>query len=373
MLEKGNVPESGMNYAPTGPAMPVCAPGEFRFAVVGLDHGHVYGMTAGLEGAGGSVAAVYDPDPEKVAAYRSKHPGAQSFDSLDELLSVTDIALVCCAAVPDQRVEYGVKVLESGKHFLADKPPFTNRSQLERAREAVRRYNQIWAVYYSERLHNEAAVHAGTLIRDGVIGRVMNVVGLGPHRLNAGTRPPWFFERSRYGGILTDLASHQIEQFLSFSGATDASIVHSAVANFNHPDYPELEDFGEVHLLTESGITGYFRVDWFTPDGLGIWGDGRVTILGTDGYIELRKYIDVAGDRTGDHVFLVDQHGEHHLRVNGTVGFPYFGHLILDCLNNTREAMGQDYAFRVAELSLIAQERARVLTGSVSSREARNE
>ncbi|TVS20767.1 MAG: gfo/Idh/MocA family oxidoreductase [Planctomycetaceae bacterium] len=362
MAHAASGPQSGMNYAPSGLGVPVCEPGSFRFAAAGLDHGHIFGMTLGLVQAGGTVCAVFDPDPTKVAAYRAQYPEAHPFDSLESLLGDDAIQLVCCAAVPDQRADIGVKVLESGKHFLADKPPFTNQSQLDRARETVRRTGKIWAVYYSERLHNEAAVHAGSLIRNGAIGRVLNVVGLGPHRLNAATRPPWFFERARYGGILADLASHQIEQFLAFAGADDAAIIHSAVANFAHPEYPELEDFGEVHLITDSGVTGYFRVDWFTPDGLGIWGDGRVVVLGTDGYFELRKYIDVAGDRSSDHIFLVDRHNEHHLTVHGTVGFPFFGQLILDCIDGTHHAMDQTYTFRVAELSLLAQEHATVLT-----------
>jgi len=321
-------------------------------------------MTRALEQAGGTVRAVYDPDPRKVAAYQEQHPQASACGSLDELLDDGSIYLVCCAAVPDTRADIGVQVVEAGKHFLCDKPPFTDPSQLARARAAVRRTQRIWAVYFCERLHNEAAVHAGALIRNGAIGQVLNIVGLGPHRLNAPTRPPWFFERARYGGILVDLASHQIEQFLAFADAADATIVHSAVGNRAHPEYPELEDFGEVSLVTGSGITGYSRVDWFTPDGLGTWGDGRLTILGTDGYIELRKFIDVAADRNGDHLYIVDRHGEHHLAVRGKVGFPYFGRLILDCLDGTRQAMDQQHVFRAAELSLQAQERAVSLTGS---------
>ena len=363
--------DRGMNYAPSGPPAPACPPGAFRFAAAGLDHGHIYGMTLALEQAGGTVCAVYDPDPRKVAEYQELYPQALPFTSLDELLDDGAIGLVCCAAVPDVRADIGVQVVEAGKHFLSDKPPFTDHSQLARARDAVQRTQRIWAVYFCERLHNEAAVHAGAVIRDGAIGQVLNIVGLGPHRLNAPTRPPWFFERARYGGILVDLASHQIEQFLAFADSADATILHSAVGNRAHPEYPELEDFGEVSLVTDSGITGYSRVDWFTPDGLGTWGDGRVMILGTDGYIELRKFIDVAGDRSGDHLYLVDRHGEHHLAVHGTVGFPYFGQLILDCLDGTRQAMSQQHVFRVAELSLQAQERATILTGSAPPTPAR--
>jgi predicted dehydrogenase len=216
-----------------------------------------------------------------------------------------------------------------------------------------------YAVYYSERLHVESAVYAGELIQQGAIGRVLQVVGFGPHRLNASSRPAWFFQKEKYGGILTDIGSHQIEQFLYYSGCKDAQVTSSKVANYAHKEtYPELEDFGDATLIGDNGATNYFRVDWFTPDGLGTWGDGRTLILGTEGYIELRKYIDVGRDSGGDHVYLVNGEGQYHIEVSGKVGFPYFGQLILDCIHRTDHAMTQEHTFKAAELCLLAQQQA---------------
>jgi predicted dehydrogenase len=202
----------------------------------------------------------------------------------------------------------------------------------------------------------ECAIHAGTLIRQGAIGRVVQVIGLGPHRLRKETRPPWFFQKERYGGILCDIGSHQVEQFLTFAGASDARVVHAKVGNYNNPETPELEDFGDASLVADNGATFYFRVDWFTPDGLSVWGDGRTFIVGTEGTIELRKYVNVATESAGDHLFLVNRDGEQHLHLEGQVGFPFFGELVLDCLNRTENAMTQEHAFKAAELSMRAQE-----------------
>jgi predicted dehydrogenase len=210
-------------------------------------------------------------------------------------------------------------------------------------------------VYYSERLHVESAMYAGDLVQGGAIGRVLQVIGLGPHRLSKPTRPRWFFEKAKYGGILCDIGSHQFEQFLYFSGATDATVTQAAVGNFANADTPEFEDFGEASLLGNNNTSNYIRVDWFTPNGLGTWGDGRTVILGTKGYIELRKYVDVAREKVGDHVYLVDDSGEKHIPVNGRVGFRFFGEFILDCLNRTEKAMTQAHAFKAAELCLRAQ------------------
>jgi predicted dehydrogenase len=154
---------------------------------------------------------------------------------------------------------------------------------------------------------------------------------------------------------LCDIGSHQIEQFLFYSGAFDATVTSARIANYANPKYPELEDFGDATLVADNGATSYFRVDWLTPNGLRTWGDGRTVILGTDGYIELRKYIDVARDGGGDQLFIVNQEKEKHFSLAGKVGFPFFGRLILDCLNGTETAMTQEHAFKAAELCLKAQ------------------
>jgi len=355
-------PASGMNYSPTGKkAAKVVKPGEFLFAAAHLDHGHIGGQCNGLAEAGATLKWIFDPDPKKVSPLAKKFPGAKIARSLDEILADPAVQLVASAAVTSMRGPLGCKVMEAGKDYFTDKAPFTTLAQLAQAREVAARTKRKYMVYYSERIHNEAAMHATDLVQQGAIGRVLQVIGLGPHRLAKETRPAWFFEREKYGGILCDIGSHQFEQYLTFSGATDAQIAHSAIANYANPDHPELEDFGEASLIGDNATTNYVRVDWFTPDGLGTWGDGRTTILGTKGFIELRKYIDIAREKTGDHVYIVDEKGEQHLPVTGKVGFRFFGELILDCLNRTEKAMTQAHAFKAAELCLKAQAQARRL------------
>ena len=352
----------GQSYAPQGPPRPVVQPGEFLFAAAHLDHGHIYGQCNGLLEAGGTLKWVYDPDPEKVRAFRAKYPQAQEARALAEILDDGDVRLVAAAAVPCERGAIGCRVMEAGKDYFTDKTPFTTLAQLAAARETVARTGRKYMVYYSERLHVECALYAGDLVQAGAIGRVIQVLGLGPHRLSKPTRPAWFFRRAQYGGILCDIGSHQFEQFLHYSGATDATVSYAAVGNFANPDTPELEDFGEASLLGNNGATNYIRVDWFTPDGLPTWGDGRTVILGTKGYIELRKYLNVGTDPKGDNVILVDDRGEQFINVAGQVGFRFFGELILDCLNRTETAMTQTHAFKAAELCLLAQQAARRLT-----------
>jgi len=349
----------GMTYAPKGKPAPVVAPGEFGFAAVALDHGHIYGQCNGLIEAGATLRYVYDPDPEKVKQFLKTYPQAKAARSVDEILEDDEIRLITAAAVPNERAALGIRVMEAGRDYFTDKTPFTSLEQLAAAREVAAQTRRKYMVYYGERLHVECAWFAGELLAQGAIGRVVSVLGLGPHRLNAPARPAWFFERAKYGGILCDIGSHQIEQFLFYSGARGATVTESAVANYANPAYPELEDYGHANLVADNGATNYFRVDWLTPDGLRTWGDGRTVILGTEGYIEMRKYIDVARDSGGDQLFLVNGQGEQHFALAGKVGFPFFGRLVRDCIERTENAMTQAHAFLAAELCLRAQAQAR--------------
>lgn len=334
---------------------PVARPGEFVFAAAHMDHGHITGMCNALSEAGATLKWVYEPDARKRDTLLRRHPQAKPARALDEILDDADVKLVAAAAVTSERAAIGCRVMDAGKDYFTDKAPLTTLAQLEQAKAVAARTGRKYMCYFSERLHVESAMYAADLVRDGAIGRVVQVIGLGPHRLNKPTRPAWFFERAKFGGILCDIGSHQFEQFLTYAGATDAKVAHAAVANFANPDKPEFEDFGEATLVGNNGAVNQVRVDWFTPNGLGTWGDGRTFILGTKGYIELRKYIDVAREKKGDQLYLVDDRGEYRLEVAGRVGFRFFGEFILDCLNRTEKAMTQAHAFKAAELCVLAQ------------------
>ncbi|MEM1207673.1 MAG: Gfo/Idh/MocA family oxidoreductase [Planctomycetota bacterium] len=354
----------GMNYAPQGKPDPVVKPGEFKFAIAAMDHGHINGQANGLTEAGAECKYVYDKtDPDK-AAKKAADLGCEHATDLDTILGDDEVQLVAAAAIPNERAALGIECMRAGKHYFTDKTPLISLEQLEAVKAAIAETGKKYAVYFSERLHVECAMHAGTLIEQGAIGRVIHVTGFGPHKLGPPqNRPDWFYKYEQYGGILCDIGSHQIEQFLHYTGASDGQVLHSKVANYGHPDFPELEDYGDCTLLADNGATMFFRVDWFTPDGLRTWGDGRTFIIGTEGYIELRKYVDVTTDNGANQFILVNGEGEQRIPTTGQVGYPYFGRLIRDCIDGTENAMTQDHALKAAELCVKAQLHAQRLEG----------
>jgi predicted dehydrogenase len=334
-------------------------PPPIRFSVIGLNHNHIYGQTNLLLRAGAEFVSFYAPEPELVAPFAHTYPQAKLAFSAQEILDDKTIQLVVSAGIPCERAPLGIQVMQHGKDYMSDKPGFTSLAQLAEAHRVQAETQRIYSICFSERFEVGAAVKAGELIQAGAIGKVVQTVGLGPHRIHPPERPDWFYQRAKYGGILTDIASHQVDQFLFYTGSTVAEVVASQVGNFKYPQYPELEDFGDMLLRGNNG-TGYIRVDWYTPQGLGVWGDGRLTILGTDGYIELRKYIDIAGRAGGDHLLLVDQKGIQHLDCP-QVERPYGRQLLADIVHRTETAMTQAHCFLVSQLALEAEAQAQRL------------
>jgi len=359
--------KDGANYAPSATCEQVVEPNEFCFAAAFLDHGHIYGQTNGLRDAGGTLTHVYDPDPAKVQTFRDTYPGVIVANSLEELLNDSQVKLICAAAIPNQRAAIGLRVMRAGKDYFTDKSPFTSLEQLHEVQRAVEQTGQKYAVYYSERLHNDAAWIAGEMIAGGAVGRVLQVLNLAPHRIAKATRPDWFFNKAAYGGILTDIGSHQVEQFLTYAQCKDATVNFARIDNFSHPDKPGLEDFGEMSLTGDNGASFYARVDWYTPQGQSSWGDGRTFILGTTGSIEIRKYIDVARAAPSSRLFLVNDDREQEIECLDRSGFPFFGQLIRDCLDRTENAMLQTHCLKAAELSLHAQDLADAARASAAN------
>jgi predicted dehydrogenase len=333
-----------------------------RFGVVGTNHRHIRGQVECLTDAGAEFVSFYEAEPALADDFAARYPSPKRARSEAEVLEDRSIQLLVTAAIPADRAPLCIRAMRLGKDVMTDKPGMTTLAQLEQVRQVQRETGRIFSICFSERFETRSTVKAWELVQSGSIGRVVHTTGLGPHRINRPTRPDWFFAKERLGGILTDIASHQADQFLLFTGSTAAEVVAAHIANYANTDKPEFEDFGEV-MWRGNGGTGYVRVDWYTPDGLPTWGDGRLTILGTEGYIELRKYVDIAGRPGIDHLFLVDGKGMRYVDC-ANVALPYGPALIHDVLYRTETAMPQAHCFLASELALKAEALATNLTAS---------
>jgi len=331
-----------------------------RFAVVGINHNHINSQVGAVLRGGGELVSVYAKEPDLLKDFQTRFPQAKLARSEDEILQDSSIQLVLSSIVPVERAPLGVRVMQHGKDYMTDKPGITTLAQLAEVKRVQAQTKRIYSISYSERFENRGTVRAGELVKAGAIGNVIQTVGLGPHRMSAPTRPAWFFDKSQYGGILVDIASHQADQFLYFTGSTTAEVMSSQVGNVHYAQqYPNFEDFGDLMVRGNHG-SGYIRCDWFTPDGLSTWGDTRLTILGTEGFIEVRKNVDIAGRSGESHVFLVDKKETRYVDATNVV-LPYGERLVDDVLNRTETAMPQAHCYLAMEIVLKAQAQAQKL------------
>jgi predicted dehydrogenase len=327
-----------------------------RFSVIGLNHGHIYSQVGALLAGGGELVSVFAKEPDLLQGFTKRYPKVKVAKSEEEIIEDTSIQLVASASIPVERAPLGIRVMLAGKDFMADKPGIVTLAQLKEVKKVQQKTGRIFSIMYSERLGNPASVKAGELVQAGAIGKVVQTIGMGPHRMTPASRPEWFFDPARAGGVLCDIGSHQCDQFLYYTNSKQAAVSYSQIGNFNTTKYPEYQDFGDMTVRSPHA-TGYIRIDWFTPDGLATWGDGRIFILGTEGYIEMRKYIDIAGRKGGNHLFLVN-HKETIYYDCSKVYMPYGEQLVSDVVNRTETAMTQDHCFLATELALIAQKKA---------------
>jgi predicted dehydrogenase len=355
----GSAAVSALPRTGYGTPIPRQSAPKIRFSVIGINHGHINSQVQAVQRGGGELVAMYAKEPDLTAAFVKRFPNVKVAKSENEIYDDKSIQLIVSAAIPNERAPIGLRAMRAGKDYMADKPGITTLEQLAEVRKVQAATKRIYSIMYSERFENRATVKAGELVKAGAIGKVVQTIGLGPHRTNISTRPAWFFERAAYGGILCDIASHQADQFLYFTGSTRAEVVASQVGNLNHPKYPGLEDFGDMMVRGDGGA-GYIRVDWFTPSGLSTWGDGRLTILGTDGFIEVRKNNDLGRAPGGSHLYLVDQKETRYVD-SADVTLPYGEQLVSDIVNRTETAMTQAHCFLATELVLQAQHRAQRL------------
>jgi predicted dehydrogenase len=338
-----------------------------KFSVCGMSHDHIYGMIGAIQRGGGVLVAAWGGEQDKLDAFKKRFPGVKIVATQDEIINDPSTQLVLSSQIANERAGIGIRAMKHGKDFLSDKPGITTLEDLAAVRRTIAETKKIYAIMYSELLEVKAAIKAGELVQAGAIGKVIQTINIAPHQIQQGHgdagggsgRPEWFWNPVQFGGILCDIGSHQVDQFLFYTGSTEAEIVESQIANVNHPQRPQFQDFGDMVLRGNRGL-GYVRLDWFTPDGLGTWGDGRLFILGTQGYIEVRKYTNVAVSKQGNNLFIVDQKQARYIDCNN-LPLPFGPQFVSDIVNRTHIAQDQTQCLLAAELVIKAQKNAKVV------------
>jgi len=329
-----------------------------RLALAGADHNHLYEIIDRLVKAGAEAVA-HTAEGQFFEHYSGWQ--AESVErSYDDILADDSIDLIVTAAIPNRRASIALAAIEAGKHVVSDKPGLTTMDQLDAVCSAVAgRPGRPWTVLFTERFENRAINEAVRLARSGAVGTVVHVVGAGPHTMWAKRRPDWFWDPDATGGILVDVGSHQVDQFVSITGAAaaDVSVVSSMVGNVASSDHPAMQDIGSM-TLAAGAVVGDHRLDYLTARGLGTWGDCRLMIVGTDGTIEARANVDVAGADGAEHLIVVDAGGTRRIDISGVV-VDWAELALADVADGGERLMTQQHAIDVTDVCLRAQAAAR--------------
>lgn len=328
------------------------------FAAIGLAHGHIYGMCNGLVRAGATLKYVYDSDPTLVERFLKTFPDVTVATSEETILADAAVQLVASADIPARRAPLGVRVMQSGKDFFCDKAPLTTFEQLDAVQTAVAATGRKFITYFGESVDSESMTFLYDRIARGMLGRVLNVIISAPHVLNAPSRPDWFFKREDTGGVLIDIGSHQVHQFLKLTENRTATVTAARVSNLRYPQYPGFDETGDILLTGENGATGLLHISWDFPLGLGTWGDPRIIIEAEKGYVEVRKNVNIGVDKTGEHIFLVTEEGTFHDSVQGKIGSNIFHRVLNDVVHRTDTAVSAKETLTTMALCLQAQAQA---------------
>jgi predicted dehydrogenase len=324
-------------------------------SILGIDHGHIFDMLDEMIKEGCECNYFWTEGiPLTLKEFEKKYPNIKRVENKSEILNDDKIDMILISSIPKDRANLSIEALKAGKDVMVDKPGCTTLNQLNDLKRVIKETGKIWSVNFSERFHVAAVTKAEELVKKGIIGKVKHTMGIGPHRQGNYERPDWFYDRESYGGIITDIGSHQIHQFLVLTNSKEAKITHALAENTTRKEKPGFQDFGEINI-TGNGGYGYIRLDWFTPNALPTWGDGRLFILGEEGFIEIRKYTDLAKSNSGNHLIYVNNVVVKHIDCSN-VKLPYFRNLINDVLNRTETACSQELTYLSMELAIKAQE-----------------
>ena len=105
---------------------------KIKVGVIGLNHYHIYSQVDAVLRGGGELVSVYAKEPDLAAAFAKRFPQATRAAHEKAILESREIQLVLSAAIPDERAPLGIRVMQHGKDYMADKPGITTLAAARR-------------------------------------------------------------------------------------------------------------------------------------------------------------------------------------------------------------------------------------------------
>src|SRR5690625_333855 len=255
-----------------------------RLAMAGIAHPHAHYVLDELAYQSEvHLVAAANVEPGTIG-HRTLPASTTVYENHRQMLDQHYVDVVVVCGIYSQRADMIVDALASDADVLADKPLCTELEDLDRIQQAAVNSRRVVSTMFEKRAH-PVTLATRKVVDDGELGQIALVAATGPHKLNYATRPEWFFDGEKYGGILADLAVHDIDLVLLFTGIRNG-VVSGHQSNLALPQHPGFSDAGAA-FFTSNNVASTLEAHWMWPAASPFHGHYRMRLTGTRGTAEL--------------------------------------------------------------------------------------
>ena len=256
--------------------------GNVRFGIIGVGNMGSAHLNSFLSGkvTNGTVTAVADTDPAKLAAVQKNNPGTYACCArAEDLLSRDDVDAVIVAPPHYLHPDLSVAALDAGKHVIAEKPAGVYTKQVEKINTAAAKSDKLYTVMFNQRT-NPLYKKMRALVMDGAVGEIKRI----HWQITDWYRSQSYYDSGSWratwagegGGVLFNQCPHQLDLLQWVTGMMPERV--RAFCRFGKWHDIEVEDDVTAYMEYGNGATGVFITGTAdTP------GTNRFEILGTGG------------------------------------------------------------------------------------------
>lgn len=280
------------------------------FSIIGCEHEHISIFIEEMLELGHECAGIYEAENKALLESVAEKYNLPIAEDKEMLLS-NNVDMVGSSAINNQKIDIIELCEERGKHIMVDKPAVTNREDYKRLQAVIDRGQIEVGMLLTER-YRPAFSTLKRYIDEQRLGKIINIGIRKPHKLKPSTRPAWHFSKEQGGGIVIDLFVHDFDLLRWLTGDEIRGFDGMVTKNML-PEYPTFYDAAAVQVLLKDNTIAQLYADWHTPEASKTYGDGRIFVVGTEGYAELR----LSGDPliTDETLMLFVTHEKEYERV----------------------------------------------------------
>ncbi|MSP13365.1 MAG: Gfo/Idh/MocA family oxidoreductase [Chloroflexi bacterium] len=257
-----------------------------RAALIGIEHPHSLAHLHTLQVLP-EIEGIYLWDENATAlASTLQAQGAKvlrTFTNLDQLLEQKDLLFAITALRNDISPDICLRLLDAGKHVMAEKPIGCTAAEVERVVVAAERTGLQLGVYYTGRRH-PVPMRARELVQAGILGDVVSMeTRMVTTQIKFRNPAGWLFSKAQAGGgILSWLACHELDM-LHYVTGDEVESVSAEVATLSGEKI-DVEDVASLSLRFRSGAIGTLHAGYM----LALSGAGYHNPTGYETYYAFR-------------------------------------------------------------------------------------